>query len=116
MTSSFRAEYIRYPHMLCTSGQAERKKAGAGECVQIPDLTHTLEWDFSANTVYCITLFILLSASFVSLNTFSKHKNIMFVTAAVSPVWYKAEQQYSICLSKTSGKDSLLFAKSFPHI
>lgn len=66
-----------------------------------------MQWDSaSSNTVYCIILFIVLAASSVSLNTFPKHKNIMFVTAAVSPVWYKAEQQYSICLSKTQKKES----------
>lgn len=83
---------MRYPH---PPGLAGRKRAGAGECVQshISDLPHTLQWDsVSSNTVYCITLFIVLTASSVSLNTLPKHKNIMFVTAALSPVWYKAEQ------------------------
>lgn len=103
MASNFRTVCIRYPHMPSAPGQAGRKKAGVGECVQshISDLTHTLQWDsVSSNPVYCLTLFILLSASSVSLSTFPKHKNIMFVTAAVSPTWNKAEYQHSICLSE----------------
>lgn len=89
MTSNFRIEYIRYPHMPCTPGQAGRMKAGAGECVQshISDLTHTLQWDSFFKHSLLHHLFILLSASSVSLNTFPKHRNIMFVTAAVSPAW-----------------------------
>lgn len=67
----------------------------------ICDLAHTLQQGSnSSNTVYCIILFLLLSASSEHLSMFPKHKNITIVTAAVSPVWYKAEQQYSICLSK----------------
>lgn len=67
----------------------------------ICDLAHTLQQGSnSSNTVYCIILFLLLSASSEHLSMFPKHKNIMIVTAAVSPVWYKAEQQYSVCLSK----------------
>lgn len=47
----------------------------------------------------------------------------MFVTAAVSPVWHKAEQQYNFCLSKAHERFLLtkaiccfLKSKSFLHI